>query len=130
AAADRGTSGLEEELLRQVERMPESAAALLVGVVQVTAVLAPLANLAALIWRRRLRILAQVLVAAGVAAVATTVAEDVLDRPPVRRPPAIEDARYLAGSDFPSGPYLAAVTATLVVMAPWLPRRWRHVLIT
>lgn len=107
--------------------LPDSVARAIVGLVQVAAVLAPLAALA-LVRRGRWRELGLAVGAVAVTAavgvlldglLASGVPKVVLDE--AQRP------SWVTGSAFPSGSYLAAVAAAATVLAPTLTRSWRHV---
>lgn len=118
---------MSSRMVEAVGGLPDGVAGAIVGLVQVAAVLAPLAALV-LVRRGRWRELG---LALG-AVVATAVAGALLDGRLVNGiPPAvIEEGKrpsWVTGSAFPSGSYLAAVAAAATVLAPSLTRPWRRV---
>lgn len=126
AAYQEDARGLSTRLVLLVDGLPDSIARLLIGLVQVAALVAPLVAIA-LVRRGRWRELALTVGAAsatGIIGVLTsgTLADAV--------PPAVLDEAerpsWITGAAFPSGTYLAAAAAAATVLAPTVPRRWRR----
>lgn len=123
----RGVSG---DMVRLLNRLPELLQVVLAGGLQLVAVAAPLALVAILVWNRRWRLLAVVAGTAGLAAGATALLQDWLDR--VVPPSVIAEAEadsWLTGQSFPSGAYLGATAAAATLLLPSVPRRWRRWLV-
>lgn len=119
---------LSTRVVLAVGGLPRPVSGAIVGLVQVAAVVAPLAALL-LVRRGRWRELG---LAAGAAA-ATAAVGIVLDGRLVAGLPAtvIEEGQrpsWVTGSAFPSGAYLAAAAAAVTVLASGVARPWRRVL--
>lgn len=119
---------LSASLVLFVDGLPESVAAVVVGLVQLAAIVGPVAALL-LVRAGRLRELA---LAAGAAAV-TALAGVLLSGSLADGVPEIivregERPSWVTGSAFPSATYLAAVAAVVTVLAPTVGRSWRRLL--
>jgi glycosyltransferase 2 family protein len=120
--------GFSTRLLLLFDGLPDSVTVLLVGLLQVGALLAPLAAVA-LVRHGRWR---ELTLAAGAAALTALVGSVLAGRLAGGVPDAVlieaDRSSWLAGSAFPSGTYLAAAAAVASVLAPSLPRPWRRTL--
>jgi glycosyltransferase 2 family protein len=105
------------DLVRLFRRLPDGVEAFLVGIVQVVAVGAPAGALVLLVHRRRWRLLGTAALAAVAAGVAMALMQGWLDRqvPPIQL--LGPDESWVGGRAFPSGAYLASLTAVVVVLA-------------
>ena len=128
AWAPASVRGFSADLLRVVRRLPDPVEGVLLGLAQVAALAAPVLALAWLVGRRRLRLLGAT--AAGVvsAALATALLQGWLDRTvPSRAVQELTQRSWITGAAFPSGAYLAALTAAVVIMGSGSTREWRRV---
>ena len=118
--------GRRAAVVRGVE--PDTAAGgLLVGLVQLVAVLAPAVAVAALLWCRRFRLLAS-LVGAGVAAAAgwTALVRLVFSDRPARLVANRGAGAWLFSAGFPGPAAVAAAVAVTLVAGSWLSLSWRR----
>ncbi|MCB1029692.1 MAG: flippase-like domain-containing protein [Acidimicrobiales bacterium] len=108
--------------------LPNSVTSLVVGLVQVAAIVVPLGAL--LVARKgRWREISLAFAAAGVTAITAAILAGRLTRaiPKV----VLEEAQrpsWVSAATFPSASYLAAVVAAVTVLAPGFPRAWRRAL--
>jgi glycosyltransferase 2 family protein len=112
---------VSRELVGLFRRLPDGAAAVLVGIVQLAALAAPVVAVAALVRTGRWRLLGLTAIASGVAAGVMALLQGWLDD---RIPPLSPDevAAWVGGREYPSGAYLAAMAAGLVVLSSsWRP---------
>lgn len=111
--------GVSSDLIRLVLRLPHGVRASLLGLTQLAAVLAPAALVGLLALHRRVRLAAIVLGAAGLAALVMVVLQRWLDGTvPSQVLERSEGQSWVSGAAFPSGTYLAALTAAVVVLTP------------
>ncbi len=121
-----GTStGIREDLGGAGASVPRPAREFVLAVVQVCAVLVPLAVVIGLLLRRRFRRTAVVVAAAALGALLMALLEAVLDMPG-RLPEALSDDGWLTSTRFPTLAYVAGASAAAVVGKPWLARGWRR----
>jgi glycosyltransferase 2 family protein len=116
--AVRSVSG---ELVRLFRRLPDGVEALLVGIVQIVGIGAPVVAVSVLVRAKRWRLLGLTALASGVAGAVMALLQGWLDRriPPVQL---ADDLSWVGGRAFPSGAYLAAMAAGLVVLSSsWRP---------
>jgi len=116
------------DLVRLVRRLPTAVTDLVLGVAQLSALLAPIGVAIWLATRRRFRLVGTALAAGAAAGLLMALLQGWLDRtiPPVLEPLQARDS-WLTGAAFPSGTYLAAFTATVVVLGAASTHRWRRV---
>lgn len=119
--------GLAADLVRLVDNVPGWLTSFVVGLLQLLAVVAPVVIVVGLAARRRFRVLS-VLVAAAVLAGVSMALIDIWagDRVPdvVQLNDRVDS--WLFDATFPTGAYLAALTAVVTAGSPWLRRPWRR----
>ncbi len=121
----REVRSVSVDLVELVNRQPRWAADLLLGTTQLLAIAVPLALLAVLARSRRLLVTG--IGAAAVAAATMAVVQGwVDDAVPNRVVLVSERPSWLLGAAFPSGAYVAAFCAVVVVLGPVLSRGWRR----
>lgn len=123
-----GLIGFEQDLLLLIDRTPNTAEALFIGLVQIIALVAPIVLVGVLLVRRRIVRLGVIALGAALGGLATWgIDHAIIDR---ARPGIFDDAiefeSWVTGAAFPNSPYIAAAAAALVVAGPWLTRRWRR----
>jgi uncharacterized protein (TIRG00374 family) len=103
------------------------AGELLTGLVQVVAIAAMVAVVAALLRRRRFRLLGTVAGGAVVAGLALTALERLLGHsvPPDLAANLARDA-LVTNAGFPNPAFLAGAVAVIVTIGPWLTHSWRR----
>jgi uncharacterized protein (TIRG00374 family) len=113
------------DLVALVARLPRWVRDLLLGATQLAAIVVPMVMLARLVRTRRL-----LLTAVGAAAVAAGLMALLQGRLDAAVPHRVQEATlqssWVAGAAFPSGAYLAGLTAGIVVLEPILSRGWRR----
>lgn len=120
-------TGMSRELVQLVGWLPTTVKAAATGLIQLAAMLAPVALALLLVSRRSVR-LALVLASAGaVAALAATALQGWLDD----TTPAVVIERlgresWVTGAAFPSPAYLAGLAAVTTVLVPGLRSSWRR----
>lgn len=118
--------GIATRLVLFVDGLPDAVTTVTIGLVQVAALLAPLAALL-LVRGGRWRDLA---LAAGAAATTAVLAAVLSGRLAGGVPSAVlteaERPSWVTGSAFPSGTYLAGAAAAATVLAPTVARSWRR----
>lgn len=111
-----------------VRLIPGPVRSFLLGFAQLAAVVGPVVTTAWLIYRRRGRLLLTAAASAAVAALVLALLQGWLDQ---RLPPAVDLAQdsdsWIVGGAFPSGSYLAALAAVVVVLGAATTREWRRV---
>ena len=113
------------DLVDLVSELPRWLRDLLIGTTQLLAVAVPVVIVVVLV--RRGRLLATAAGAAVVAATAMALLQHRIDDAVPHRVVAVNArASWVAGSAFPSGAYLAALTAVVVVLGTVLSRGWRR----
>lgn len=111
--------GVSADLVRLILRLPYGVRSALLGVTQLAAVAAPVALLGYLVWHRRLRLAVTVLGAAALAALVMVALQGWLDSTvPAQVLMLSDDQSWVSGAAFPSGTYLAALTAAVVTLTP------------
>src|SRR5690606_38933933 len=110
-----------------VRLLPGPVRSFLLGLAQLAASVGPIAVAAWLIHRRKLRLLLTAAASATVAAIVLALLQGWLDS---RLPSAVSIAQdsssWIVGGAFPSGSYLAALTAVVVVLGAATTRDWRR----
>jgi glycosyltransferase 2 family protein len=126
--AARGPLGdLEREVLALFDGLPGVLRRFLVGVIQLVAIVAPVATALTLVVLRRWRTLLLALLAAIVADLLVYGVERAADRiSPASLDAAKQADSWIAGAAYPSSAYLAGIAAAVTVVAPSMPRRWRR----
>lgn len=120
------TRSVSTDLVRLFRHLPDTVAQVIVGVLQVAALLAPVA---CLVWVRRARWLElAVALAAGAAGAgaAALVNGSLRTSLPVSVLIGSRQLSWITGSAFPSGAYLAAVAAAITFATPSLTSSWRR----
>jgi undecaprenyl-diphosphatase len=111
-----------------VQLLPGPLRSFLLGAAQLAAVVGPIATAAWLVARRRGRLLLTAAASAGLAALVLSLLQGWLDE---HLPPAVDRAQdassWVTGAAFPSGAYLAALAAVVVVLGADTTREWRRV---
>ena len=120
--------GLEEDLIRAVNKAPDNIEIVVLGLIQIVALAFPLFVIIVFMVRRRWLRLAMLVLAAGTAGTAVWALDKYLiDRLAAAAfLEAVEFEGWVADAAFPNSPYIAGVVAALVVMNPWISRRWRR----
>ena len=114
------------DVVNLVAELPQWVRDLLIGTTQLLAVSAPIAVAVALV--RSPRLLATASAAALVAGSAMAVLQGRIDKAvPHSVVLVIQRGSWITGAAFPSGAYLAGLTAAVVVLGPALSRGWRRV---
>jgi uncharacterized membrane protein YbhN (UPF0104 family) len=128
AFADGTISGVENDLVEAIDRVPNTIEQFVVGTAQLLATFVPLFALAVLLWRRRWRLLFELWIASTVAALAIDLVVAWLGDRDVSTTLAARSASgtTLVAADFPSTDYLASAVGATVVGAAHLPRRWKR----
>ena len=127
ATSPDGIREVSADLARAIRRTPAPARLAFLGVAQVAALLGPLGALAWLATRRRLRLAGTAGVAALLAALCMAAIQSWLDRiVPAESAEVGRITSWLTGASFPSGAYLAALTAAVVVLGSGSTRQWRR----
>ncbi len=116
------------DLVRLFDRLPDGLTRAIVGILQVVAIVAPIA---AILWLRRGR-WTEVVLAIGtavVAAIAAAIAGHFLR---IAVPPEViadlDRPSWVTGAAFPSNAYLAATAAAVTAIGPTLTLSWRRTL--
>ncbi len=114
------------DLVRLFDRLPDGFSHLIIGVLQIAAIIAPIG---AILWFRRGR-WTEVALAVGTAVVAAAVAALANHFLRLAVPPSIIEGldrpSWLIGSAFPSSAYLAASAAAVTTIGPTLTTSWRR----
>ena len=125
--APNGLRTFGVDVLNLVDALPRTIVEGLLGVVQLVAIVLPVAVVLGLLWRRAWALLgilaaAAALAAASMALLSSHVAASV----PISQIGFDRYRSWLVGGQFPSSTYLAGTTAAMVAAGPWLSRRWRR----
>ena len=125
--AENTMAGVEADLLQLVDRVPSALTDVLVGLVQLVALVTPLVVVAVALALRRVR-LAVLLVAVPLAA---AVLEGVLAGRLGRLRPALlaqalAQESWVTGAAFPRAAWIGGAAAATVVAGPWLTHGWRR----
>ncbi len=128
ALVGRSTAGgLELDVARQVTRLPDRFVDGVLVAIQLLGLLVPLVGFGYLLARRRIALVAQLLLTGGVAAAVAdglaVLLEDRLLGPELAR---LSDVSGVLGGSFPSPGFVAGMTALVTFGAPWMTRRWRQ----
>lgn len=114
------------DLVRLFDRLPDGFSHLIVGALQIAAIVAPIG---AILWFRRGRWL-EVALAVGTALVAAALAALANHFLSLAVPPSIIEGldrpSWVIGSAFPSSAYLAASAAAVTTIGPTLTTSWRR----
>jgi glycosyltransferase 2 family protein len=127
AVAPDAVKETSDDLVSLVRRIPDGIENLLLGVAQLLGLLLPVAVLASLLHRRRFRLAGAACVGAAGAALASAALQGWLDRTvPPSTVVAQRSDSWLTGAAFPSGTYVAAFTAAVLVLGAATTREWRR----
>jgi len=114
------------DVVALVNQVPRWVRDLLLGLTQVLAILVPV-GLVLVVYRKR-RLLLTAAGSAGVAALLMSQLQESLDNAvPSQVVLVTQRPSWILGAAFPSGAYIAGVTAALIVIGPVLSRGWRRV---
>lgn len=117
-------AGAETDLLKLTARLPEGLTKLAVRLVQLVALVAPVAGAIALLVRRQFRRLSgSVIAAVAGGVIGRWIMTDLLQINIER----LQITNELAASrTFPSAAFLASISAIVAADSPWMSMRWRH----
>lgn len=122
-----GVRSVSADLVELARHLPRPVRVALLGLSQLAAAVGPFVGLVWLATRRRYRLAATAAGAAGLAAATMAALQGWLDR---TVPPATVEiaagTSWLTGASFPSGAYLAALTASILVLGAGATRSWRR----
>lgn len=127
AMAPGAVRSVSADVVSAVQTIPPPIRAFLLGLAQLAALVGPVASLLTLGLRRHLRLLTVASAAAVGAALVVASIQGWLDR---RIPPALLDqeaSSWFTGVAFPSGAYLAGLTAAVVVLGSGATSRSRRI---
>ena len=125
--APLGLRTLTVDLLSLVESLPNPLINLMVGLVQLTALIVPFVAAIYLLVHRRFVLFSLCILAAVLAAIAMVFLGNLVeDSIPFDDLGFDRVSSWFIGAQFPSSTYLAALTAALVAASPWLARAWRE----
>ena len=126
--ADETISGVEEDVVAGIGRLPDRIEATVIGTAQIIATFVPLVAMAVVVWRRRWRILLSFGLASIITSAATSIALRVLgDRASgARSDGSVDGENLLVAADFPTTTYLASAVAVVTIGSAYIPRRWRR----
>lgn len=113
------------DLVELVNALPSWIEGLLLGLTQLLAIAVPVAMVLVLVRTRRLLLMGvgSAVVAAGLMAALQRRVDDVVPNLVVQ---VTEQPSWLFGAAFPSGAYIAAYMAVIIVLGPVLSRGWRQ----
>ena len=128
--AEGTISGVENDVVDAIGRIPESVEQAVLGTAQIMATFVPLLAIIAVVWRRRWKLLLMLWLSSTVASASIFILTGWLGERDVTMMLAERTATAptLVAADFPTTEYLAYATAATVVGAAHLPRRWRRAL--
>lgn len=126
--ADETISGIEEDVVSGIGRIPDRIEATVIGSAQIIATFVPLVVTVFVIWKRRWRLLGTFWLASTVASLATSF---VLSAMGERQTSSAIDQRadegsVLVAANFPTTTYLASSVAVVTIGTAYVPRRWRR----
>lgn len=126
--ADETITGVEEDVVSGIGRLPDRIEATVIGTAQIVATFVPLVATAVVVWRRRWRILLSFGLASIITSAATSIALSALgDRAADARSDRRADGEnLLVAADFPTTTYLASAVAVVTIGSTYIPRRWRR----
>ncbi|MCU0269523.1 MAG: flippase-like domain-containing protein [Acidimicrobiales bacterium] len=115
------------DTVRLFSHVPDGLASLLVGLLQLLAVVGPVVLVGALVARRSFRLLVLLGAAAGLAAAVMALASSVAaETVPVSSLGTTKVDSWFIGRTFPSATYLASSVAVVTAGSPWMRRPWRR----
>lgn len=126
--ADSTISGVENDVVDAVGRIPDSVEQAVLGTAQIIATFVPLLALVVVLWRRRWRLLFTLWLASVAASLAVGLLTSWLgDRDVVAiLADRAASSADLVAADFPTTEYVAGAVAATVVGVASLPRRWKR----
>lgn len=116
-------SGAGQDVVRLSRTVPPALATALIAAGQLISIVGPVVLVVALIWMRRFRVILELVAAAAAAALAMQGVSSLLSLD-VALPGSLGELR---GVQYPGPQYIAAATAVVSVVSPWLERTWRRV---
>jgi glycosyltransferase 2 family protein len=115
------------DLITLVDNLPSGIVSFLVGIVQFMALVAPVVVLGTLLWRRQLRLVGLLVLAAVLAGVTMSLLSGLLgDTVPTEAVARQRTDSWFTGAAFPSSSYLAAFAAMVVAASTFMTRTWRR----
>lgn len=125
--ADETITGVEEDVVAGIGRLPDRIEATVVGTAQLIATFVPLVVTIVVVWKRRWLLLLTFAIASVVANLLTSLALWALvDREVAALGERAESTSPLVAADFPTTGYLAAAAAVVTIGVAHVPRRWRR----
>jgi glycosyltransferase 2 family protein len=122
--------GLEADVLRAFGRLPDTIETVALSVAQLLVSVTPTVALAVLVWKRRWRIVALLVLTSALATLAMLAADAVVfdDRLRDAFAELVEEDDGFDPNTFPDSNTIASTVAVVIVAVPWMSRRWRHAL--
>ena len=119
---------VSRNLVDLVSNLPPWLSTVVIGLLQLLALAIPLAVLAVLVLRRRWSLLGLLALAGGATLGLILLAYRLFDEDAVEQVVANDHlGSWVTGRAFPSGTFVAVLTALVVASAPFVRRRWRRV---
>jgi len=131
ASAQSTVSGLEDDLLRALARLPDRFEGGLLSLAQLVTSVVPTIVFVTLLVKRRVKLAFLLLAAGMIAGFGTAVADSLVldnDLSQLLADPGTDSQWSLVDRSFPNSSVLASTTALVTVAAPFLTRRWRRAL--
>lgn len=124
---DTQVANVSADVLELVAALPDAMVNGLVGLVQLLAVIVPIAAVLVLARTRRWQLILLMLLASVIASIAMSLLTGVVEESVPRAQLGYDRVdSWFIGSQFPSSTYLAMLTAWLVAAGPWMSRSWRR----
>lgn len=126
--ADETISGIEDDVVSGIGRIPDRLEAAVVGSAQIIATFVPLVVTIVIVWKRRWRLLVTFWLASTVASITTSLTlagmgERAASGSIEQR---ADEGSLLVASDFPTTTYLASAVTVVTIGSAYVPRRWRR----
>ncbi len=124
-------TGIEEDLVSAVDRLPDGLETAILGSAQLAASLVPLAVLLWLLATRRWRRATMLVLAGALAGLGIVLVDRLVLEPRLADVLASAESRsaiLLVDPAWPGSGVIASTTAVVTVAAPWLSRRWKRAL--
>ena len=124
--ADETISGVEDDVVSGIGRLPDRIEAALIGSAQIIATFVPLAVIAVLVWRRRWRLIVTFGIASLIASAASSALLGLLGNRSGQPTLDPSEPTPLVAAEFPTTTFLAGAVAVITIGAAYVPRRWRR----
>jgi uncharacterized membrane protein YbhN (UPF0104 family)/tRNA A-37 threonylcarbamoyl transferase component Bud32 len=122
-------SGAEEDIVDVYERVPQRFAEVLADVAVASATIVPVVAVIVLVFRRRWRQAAALVVGwVGAIAAMNWLSDWLAERDVVAVDPNTDQVIELTDPEFATSPLIAAVVAVVIIASPRLSQQWRRVL--